>query len=114
MKTPDILAYQANLRANWPMSNAAWTPYAAAGVGAVTFLSNTDADRLPALSESQTVFAINFGPGVSYGFASGWALRADFRGFVAFPQSDTVGLSTNGSADPIWMERGTLGLAYRF
>src|SRR5881409_2482073 len=58
-KTPDVLAYQANLRADFPVRN--WTPYLAAGAGAVTFLSNTDADRVPQLDKSQTAFAINFG-----------------------------------------------------
>lgn len=114
MKTPNILAYQANVRASWPVSSSAWVPYLAAGAGAVTFLSNTEADRLPALSESQTAFAINFGAGASYHLASSWALRADFREFAAFPSTDAVGLSASGVADPIWMARGTLGLAYRF
>lgn len=111
-KTPDILAYQADLRASLP--SYSWTPYLAAGVGAVTVLSNTDADRVPQLAESQTMFAINFGPGVSYGLAPRWALRADFRELVAFPSKDAKGLSTNGNADPLWMERGTVGVAYRF
>jgi len=114
MKTPNILAYQANVRASWPLSNSAVTPYVAAGAGAITFLSNTDADRLPALNESQTAFAINFGTGLSYGVAPSWAVRADFREFAAFPSTDAVGLSSGGVADPIWMSRGTLGLAYRF
>jgi len=113
MKTPHILAYQANVRASWP-NNSPWTPYLAGGAGAVTFLSNTGADRLPALDKSQTAFAINFGTGMSYGLASHWAVRGDFREFAAFPSKDAAGLSTAGKADPIWMERGTLGLAYRF
>jgi opacity protein-like surface antigen len=114
LKTPNILAYQANLRASWPVSNSAWTPYVAAGAGAVTFLSNTDPDRLPVLNESQTAFAINFGAGANYNLASSWAVRADFREFAAFPSTDAVGLSSGGVADPIWMSRGTLGIAYRF
>jgi len=113
-KTPDILAYQGNLRASWPVGNTSWRPYLAAGAGAVTFLSNTDADRLPALDTSQTAFAINFGTGASYGLNSHWGLRADFREFAAFPSKDAAGLSSANSADPIWMERGALGLAYRF
>lgn len=112
MKTPDILAYQANLRADLPQ--ASWSPYLAAGLGAVTFLSNTNADVVPQLAESQTAFAINFGGGVAYPLSGRWGLRADFRELVAFPASDAVGLSSGGNADPIWMERGTLGLAYRF
>jgi len=111
-KTPDILAYQAGVRASFPLSN--WTPYLAAGAGAVTFLSNTDVDRLPRLSESQTAFAINFGGGASYGLAAPWGLRADLRALVAFPADDAAGLSTGGSADPIWMERVTVGVEYRF
>jgi opacity protein-like surface antigen len=113
-KTPDVLAYQGNLRASWPVSGTTLTPYAAAGAGAVTFLSNTDPDRLPVLDQSQTMFAINFGAGANYGLTSHWALRGDFREFAAFPSKDATGLSSGNSADPIWMERGTLGVAYRF
>lgn len=112
-KTPDILAYQANLRAEWPTS-ADLTPYLAAGAGAVTILSNTEVDRLPQIEESQTMFALNFGAGASYGLGTHWALRADFRQFVAFPSEDAEGLSDESGADEIWMERGTLGVAYRF
>ena len=112
MKSPDIVAYQAGVRASFPL--AAWTPYLAAGGGAVTFLSNTDADRMPKLSESQTAFAINFGGGASYALSGPWGLRADVRALVAFPSSDAAGLSTNGNADPIWMERVAVGLDYRF
>ncbi len=36
------------------------------------------------------------------------------REFVAFPSDNAAGLSRNGTADEIWMERGTIGLAYRF
>ena len=111
-KTPDILAYQANLRASWP--RASLTPYLAAGAGAITFLSNTDVARVPHLDESRTVFAINVGAGVTYGLSERWGLRADVREFVAFPPDDAVGLSDSGNADEIWMERGTVGLVYRF
>jgi hypothetical protein len=69
---------------------------------------------VPQLEESQTMFAANFGTGVTYGLAPHWGLRADFRELVAFPSEDAAGLSSGGNADPIWMERGTLGLAYRF
>ena len=112
-KTPDILAYQANVRANWPASPA-WSPYVAGGVGAMTILSQTDADRVPQLSESQTMFALNFGAGVQYGLNPRWALRGDFREFVGFPSKDAQGLSDASGADPIWTERATVGLAYRF
>ncbi len=113
-KTPDLLAYQANLRASWPTSGTNWTPYVAAGAGAVTFLSNTNTDRVPSLDASQTAFAINFGTGATYGFNSRWGLRADFREFAAFPSKDATGLSTGNKADAIWMERGTVGAVYRF
>ena len=83
-------------------------------MGAVTFLSNSDADRLPQLDKSQTMFALNFGAGAQVGLNARWGLRADFREFVAFPGKDTAGFSANGTADPIWMERGALGVAYRF
>jgi opacity protein-like surface antigen len=111
-KAPDILAYQAGVRAGLPQPS--WTPYLAAGAGAVTFLSNTEADRLPQLDQSQTMFALNFGGGARVGLNARWALRADFRELVAFPGKDVAGFSANGTADPIWMERGTAGIAYQF
>jgi opacity protein-like surface antigen len=111
-KTPDVLAYQANLRADFPVRN--WTPYLVAGAGAVTFLSNTDADRVPQLDKSQTAFAINFGAGTTYGITERWALRADLRELVAFPSDGAAGLADASGADQIWMERGTVGLSYRF
>ena len=113
LKTPHMLAYQANLRADLPLESSL-KPYLAAGLGAMTFLSSDDSDVLPALDESQTVFAINFGAGVTYDFTSSLGLRADFREFAAFPGNDTAGLSAAGESDPIWMERGTVGLTYRF
>jgi opacity protein-like surface antigen len=111
-KSPDILAYQANVRAAWPLTN--WSPYLAAGAGAITFLGNTDPRSLPQVTETQTMFGINFGAGALYQLGRGWGLRADVRELAAFPASDAPGLSTAGSADAIWMERWTLGLAYRF
>ena len=114
LKTPDVLAYQANLRADLPVAGGALLPYVAAGAGAATFLSNTDPNTQPALDESQTVFAINFGAGLTYRLTSNWSVRADVREFVAFPSEDTAGLSASGSADEIWMERGTIGLSYGF
>jgi|SRR5215831_5784801 len=112
LKTPDILAYQANARLSWPLLS--WTPYVVGGLGAVTFLSNTDADRMPQLQDTQTAFAINFGAGASFPLAAHWAVRADLRELAAFPSSDQPGLSSSGNSDTIWMERGALGLAYRF
>ena len=112
LKTQDILAYQANLRVDFPVS--ALTPYLAAGAGAVTFLSNSDADRVPQLSQSETAFAINFGAGVAYGLNERWGVRADVRELVAFPSNTAAGLSDASGADQIWMERGTVGLLYRF
>ena len=111
-KTPDVLAYQANLRADFPLR--AWTPYLAAGAGAITFLSNTDPDRVPQLDKSETAFAINFGGGLAYPLTERWALRGDVREFVAFPSNSAAGLSNASGADQIWMERGALGLSYRF
>jgi opacity protein-like surface antigen len=112
LKTPDVLAYQANLRATFP--GASVSPYLAAGAGAVTFLSNSDSNRYPQLDRSETAFAVNFGGGVTYGVTDRWAVRADVRELVAFPSNDAVGFSQNGNADPVWMERGTVGLVYRF
>lgn len=110
-KSPDVLSYQANLRANF--GTGAWRPYLVAGAGAATFLENTDADRMPALSESETMFAANFGAGVTYLLSPRWSLRADARGLVAFP-SDDSGLAQDGEADEVWMERGTIGFGYHF
>jgi opacity protein-like surface antigen len=112
LKTQDILAYQANLRADFPVSN--WGPYLVAGAGAVTFLQNSDADRVPQLDKAETAFAVNFGGGVAYGLNERWALRADVRELVAFPSDTASGLSNSSGADEIWMERGTVGLSYRF
>jgi opacity protein-like surface antigen len=114
LKTPDILLYQASVVGKLPLAQSPWTPYIAAGAGAVTFLSNRDADRFPQLSKSQTAFALNFGAGTTYDLGSRWGLRADYRELVAFPSKDAEGLSDGSSADPLWMERGTLGLSYRF
>ena len=114
LKTPDVLAYQANLRADLPIASGAWRPYVAAGAGGVTFLSNTDPNTQPALDESQTAFAMNFGAGFTYRLTDNWSIRADAREFVAFPSEDAAGLSASGSADEIWMDRGTIGLSYGF
>ena len=111
-KTPDILAYQAGLRASFPARS--WTPYLAAGAGAVTFLSNTDPDRVPQLAKSETAFAVNFGGGATYHLNERWGLRADLRELVAFPQNGAARLSNASGADQIWMERGAVGLSYRF
>jgi len=113
LKTPHILAYQANVRGSLPISTY-WSPYLAAGVGALTMISNTDEDRQPQVDESETMFALNFGGGVMYDLHERWALRADFRELVAFPADDASGLSDGNQADEIWMERATFGVAYRF
>jgi opacity protein-like surface antigen len=107
-----MLAYQASVRTSWPLGRSA--PYLAAGAGAVTFLSDTDADRTPQLDESQTAFALNFGGGADLGWTEHWLVRVDFRELVAFPSNDATGLAAAGDADPIWMERATLGLGYQF
>lgn len=111
-KSPDLLLYQAGVRVGLPLPE--YTPYIAAGAGAATFLSNTDPNRVPQLTESQTVFAINFGAGADVRFASPWGLRVDFREIAAFPSNDASGMSNGGSADPIWAERATVGVRYRF
>ena len=113
-KTPNILSYQGSVIAKLPASGTSWSPYVAAGLGAVTFLSNSGVDRVPQLKDPQTSFAINFGAGTNYRVRSHWAVRADYRELAAFPSKDATGLSTGSKADAIWMERGTLGLAYRF
>ena len=111
-KTPDVLSYMANARVSWPLSG--WTPYLTGGLGAVTFLSTTEQDRVPQLNSSQTAFAIDLGAGVMVGVNAHWGLRGDFRSLAAFPSKDAPGLSSSGTADTIWMERVTAGLAYRF
>lgn len=112
-KTPDVLFYQGNLKATFP-TRSNWSPYVVAGAGAATFLSNTDSNRVPALDQSETAFAVNFGTGLSYRLSPSWSLRGDLREFVAFPKSDAAGLSSGGDADEVWTERGTLGLGYHF
>jgi opacity protein-like surface antigen len=114
LKNPDILTYQANVRANLPVGGPAFRPYLTAGLGAMTFLSATDADRYPQLSDSETAFAINFGLGAGIPVTESISLRGDFREFVAFPQDDAAGFSDGANADPIWMPRGTFGVSYRF
>jgi opacity protein-like surface antigen len=114
LKNPDVLTYQANVRANLPLWAPAMSPYLTAGAGAMTFLSATDANRYPQLDSAETMFAINFGLGASVPLTETLSLRADFREFVAFPADDAVGLSDGTEADPIWMPRGTFGLSYRF
>ena len=111
-KAPDALAYQVGLRASYPLNT--WSPYVAAGAGAMTFLSSSGADRTPSLDKAETMFALNFGGGGQFPLSARFALRADFREFVGFPSDGTSGLSTNGNADPIWMERATVGLDYHF
>jgi len=112
-KTPDVVTYQANVVAKLPPRERRWSPYVTAGAGAVRFLSNSDVDRLPGLSRSETDFAINFGAGTTYGLRSRWALRADFRELAAFPSNNAPGFSIGSKADAIWMERAAVGLAYR-
>jgi opacity protein-like surface antigen len=111
--SPDIMAYQANLRANLPASPA-WSPYVVGGVGALTVASTLDADRAPRLDASQTMFALNFGAGLTYRLTADWVVRSDFREFTAFPADHANGLSNSGRADPIWMERAAVGVGYRF
>jgi opacity protein-like surface antigen len=113
LKTPDILAYQANVRGILPM-NGGLEPYLAAGAGGMTFLGSTDDNRIPQVEDSQTMLALNFGGGLSYPFAGNWALKGDFREFVAFPENNAVGLSNETGADEIWMERIAVGLGVRF
>lgn len=114
LKNPDVLTYQANVRAQLPLGTPALSPYVTAGAGAMTFLSATDSDNYPQLESSETSFAINFGLGANVPLTESLSLRADFREFVAFPQDDAAGLSDGTEADPIWMPRGTFGLTYRF
>ena len=104
-KTPDSVIYQASLVATFPIERSAWTPYAVAGLGAMTFLSNTDPDRLPQLEDAETMFAVNFGAGASFQISDNWFLRSEFREFAAFPSDDSDGFSLANEADPLWMER---------
>src|SRR5262245_49903524 len=112
LKGPNALAYQVGLRGSLPL--ATWSPYLAAGAGAITFLSDTQSDRVPQLDESQTVFALNFGGGAQIPLDARWGVRAEFREFVGFPGEDATGLSASGNADAIWLSRGVVGLDFRF
>lgn len=80
----------------------------------MSFISNDDPDRQPALSESQTALAVNFGLGTSYQLTPVWAIRVDFREFVAFPADDAWRSAGIAESDPVWMERGSLGIVRRF
>lgn len=114
LKNPDVLTYQANLRANVPVGTGALSPYVTAGLGGMTFLSATDADNYPQTEDAETMFAVNFGLGTTIPLTQSLSLRADFREFVAFPGDDAAGLSDGTDADPIWMPRGTFGASLRF
>lgn len=113
-KTPDMLACQVSAVARIAPNAGSWSPYVAAGAGTLSFLSNDEPDRQPELSESQTAFAVNFGVGTSYWLTPVWAIRADFREFVAFPTDDAWQSSGIAESDPVWMERGSLGIVRRF
>ena len=103
-KASNLLAGQVALRAGLPL--AAWTPYLAAGAGAVGFPSNAGSPRLLPLGESQLRFALDLGAGTTVAVAPQWSVRADLREFVAPP--------SGGQTDPVWMERAALGLRYQF
>jgi opacity protein-like surface antigen len=111
-KAPDVLAYQANMRASLPLPG--WTPYVTGGVGAMTILGSTGADRLVQVTDPRTAFAVNCGAGASFPIGPHWVIRGDFREFAAFPPQDALGFSTSGAADAMWMERGMLGVSFRF
>jgi opacity protein-like surface antigen len=112
-RTPqNTLAYQLGIRGE--LQAAKWSPYLATGAGAMTVLSNSSADRIPHLDKSQTMFALNFGGGAKVAVNPHWGLRGDFREFVGFPGKDAAGLTSSGTTDPIWLERVTVGLDYRF
>ena len=113
-KSPDVLTYQANAVARMYMEDNPWLPYVTAGMGGMSVLSSDKPDREPRLSKSVNMFATNFGVGTGYRMSELWSLKIDFREFVGFPSSSAQGLSRAGSADKIWMERGTVGLSRRF
>jgi opacity protein-like surface antigen len=110
-KTPNVLAYMVNVRGSLPMG--VWTPYLTGGLGVITFLSNTDSDVFPQLTSSESAFGIDLGLGTSYALNAHWALRGDLGTLGAFPSKNVEGLSSPSKADPIWMERVTVGVAYR-
>ena len=113
-KSPNIMSYQVSALAKLLLSDGAWSPFLVAGAGAITFLSNDDADRQPKLVDSQTMPAINLGLGTTCRVSPHWAVRIDFREYVAFPADDAEGFSDGSESDPIWMERGSVGAVYRF
>jgi opacity protein-like surface antigen len=111
-ENPNVLSYQANVLANLPLSSTALTPYATAGLGAITFLSDNSANRVPRLAKSQTAFGINFGVGTNYAIRQNWGLKLDYREFAAFPSSNTTGFSNGRSTKSVWMERAAIGVSY--
>jgi hypothetical protein len=115
-KTPNILSYAADAVFHLPFEVSNLSPYLTGGLGAMSFLKSTAADRQPQLAKTYTPFAVNFGVGTMIGLGStrSLALQGDFREFAAFPTKSMVGLSNGSSGNTLWMERVTMGLAYRF
>lgn len=112
LKAPDMLAYQANMRASLPLPG--WSPYVTGGVGAMTLLKSTGPDRLIQVTSPQTAFALNFGGGVAYPLPAGFGFRCDFREFAVMPGANARALTTVDRSNAIWTERGAVGLSYSF
>lgn len=113
-KSPDMLSYQGNLKANLSTSSSI-RPYVTAGAGAVTLLSTKKADRIPQLASDQTAFAANAGIGAEYAISGPLALRLDLRELAAFPSKGQDGFTdSSGKTKDLWMESGTLGISYHF
>jgi opacity protein-like surface antigen len=79
-------------------------------VGAATILSSNGAD----LEQSVTMLGANLGAGVLYGLTPNWAVRGDVRGLAMLPWGEELRLTPAREVDAMWMERATIGLAYRF
>ena len=111
-RAPDVVTYEANMRASLPLF--VWTPYVTAGCGAMTLLKSTEPDRLVQVQSPQTAFAINFGGGATFPFNERWGIRGDFREFAMLPGANAQSLSPSSAANAIWTERAAVGLSYSF
>jgi hypothetical protein len=96
-KVPKTYTLNGNLLYNPWGSDTRWVPYVTAGVGALTFRRQTNADRLGGVFDRTTFFSQNFGGGVKWFTASNWGLRGDYRFFVINGKSDVNPLFTQGN-----------------
>ena len=65
-------------------------------------------------SSQPSMLGANLGAGVLYGLRPNWAVRGDVRGLAMLPWGEELRLTPAREVDAMWMERATIGLAYRF